>query len=132
MNYSRGIAMCGAIFVASAAVAAIAIPANAKPTVVVTAPATEFATRTVTYRDLNLASAADEKVLNRRVGRAVNGVCWEVNGPSPDFYLQTDCRDDAWRGARPQIARAVLRAQQIAATGHSAIPATAISLSFSK
>lgn len=131
MNYSKAIAMCGAVFVASAAVATIAVPAEAKRPVVVKAPA-DTATRYVTYRDLNLASAEGEKMLNRRVGKAVTGVCYEINGPSPDFHIQMSCRGEAWRGARPQIARAVLRAQQIASTGQSLIAVSAITLTFPK
>jgi len=133
MNYSKGIAMCGAIFVASAAIATVANPAEArKGPVVVTGPSSDTVTRRVSYRDLNLASLPDQKILNKRVRGAVSGVCYEAPGPSPNFHSQMACRDEAWRGARPQIANAVLRAQQIAATGQSLIAVSAITLTLSK
>ena len=133
MNYAKGIAMCGAIFVASAGVATVAAPAEAKKRpVVVTGPSTDTVTRKVSYRDLNLASLPDQKILHKRVRGAVSGVCYEANGPSPEIFIQMACRDNAWRGARPQIANAVLRAQQIATTGQSLIAVSAITLTLSK
>ncbi len=38
------------------------------------------------------------------------------------------CDTSAWGGARPQIARAVQRAREIAATGSSTIAAAAITI----
>jgi hypothetical protein len=42
------------------------------------------------------------------------------------------CSNGAWNDARPQIARAVQRAQELASTGHSAIIAAALTISIPK
>ena len=81
----------------------------------------------VSYRDLNLAAARDEQILQRRVKAAVRSVC------EPDVsYLITktfaDCASFAWNGANPQIALAVRRAREIAATGASSVPLVAITV----
>ena len=132
MNYSKGIALCGAVLLASTAAATIATPAEAKRPVVVTGPSADAVTRKVSYRDLNLASLPDQKILNKRVRGAVSGVCHELNGPNDEAFIQMYCRDELWRGARPQIAEAVLRAQQFATTGQSLIAVSAITLAFPK
>jgi UrcA family protein len=79
----------------------------------------------VSYRDLNLASARDERILNRRVGSATHVVC------EPHFsnLERADCVSYAWRGARPQIAMAVQRARELALTGTTSIPLVAIAIS---
>lgn len=79
----------------------------------------------VSYRDLNLASARDERILNRRVGSATHVVC------EPHFsnLERADCVSYAWRGARPQIAMAVKRARELALTGTTSIPLVAIAIS---
>lgn len=78
----------------------------------------------VSYRDLNLASARDERILNRRVGSATHIVC-EPHFSNMD---RADCVSYAWKGARPQIAMAVQRAREIALTGNSSIPLVAIAI----
>lgn len=86
--------------------------------------------RYVSYRDLNLARAEDEKILVGRVRLAARDVCREsVPYSSADFALSLGCRSEAWQGARPQIDLAVTRAREIAATGFSAIAPVAISIS---
>lgn len=83
----------------------------------------------VSYRDLNLASAAGERTLSRRVGSATRHVCAPLDiGGVSGKQIVSSCIDFAWDGARPQIARAVLRAREIAATGTSAIPMVAIAI----
>lgn len=83
----------------------------------------------VSYRDLNLAAARDERILKRRVGSAARFVC-EPNpsGPIGD-HIYADCVSSAWNGARPQVALAVRRARQIAQFGTSSIPLVAIAIS---
>ena len=93
--------------------------ASAAEHVIVKAVSSEFPTRRVNYADLNLASASDEIVLKHRVNQAVTSVCDESAGSSTDFYPGVVCRSVAWRGAQPQMALAVMRAQQLAATGVS-------------
>jgi UrcA family protein len=100
----------------------------------VTAPE-DIVVRHVSYVDLNLAVAAGQKTLNRRVGSAVTDLCMEATGGfgSAAFeYSMIRCADGAWKGARPQIARAVKRAQELASTGQSAIVATALTISIPK
>jgi len=130
MNYSKSIIMCGAVLAASAAVGTVAIPAHAKGPVVVTGPSSDTITRRVSYRDLNLASLSGEATLERRVGTTIHSICNElIASHSVDTR---SCRNVAWRGARPQVAQAVLRAQQIASTGQSLIAMSSITLTFAK
>lgn len=79
----------------------------------------------VSYRDLNLANAKDERILNRRVGSATHIVC------EPHFTNidRAQCVSYAWRGARPQIAMAVQRARELALNGTTSIPLVAIAIS---
>jgi hypothetical protein len=78
----------------------------------------------VSYRDLNLAMARDQQRLIRRVGFAVSQLC-------PDIAYVGDprCRPYAWERAKPQIARAVDRAKQIARSDFSTIAPVAIVIS---
>jgi UrcA family protein len=81
-------------------------------------------TERVSYADLNLASANDVQRLTYRVRGAINRVC------APQYSRETfvdyhDCRSYAWGGAKPQMDRAILRAQQIA-RGISSIAPVAI------
>ena len=100
--------------------------------VFVTAP-TELVVRHVSYADLDLALPAGVESLNDRVNFAIGDVCTEANlWDSGSFAFKTGkmkCSNNAWNGARPQIARAVQRGQDIAATGSSPITAVAISIS---
>ena len=84
--------------------------------------------RTVSYRDLNLATSIGERTLNRRVDSAVASLCVEAVGAVANETLEMKCQRDSWYGARPQIARAVERAKELAATGKSSIAAVAIAI----
>ncbi|MFL5239021.1 MAG: UrcA family protein [Rhizomicrobium sp.] len=125
MKYAKALAMCGATLVAAVSIAATA-HAESQP-VTVTGQRSEYVTRYVSYADLNLASATDERVLNRRVGHAVNDVCDEAIGRVDESNFRA-CTYDSWDGARPQITRAVRRARDIALTGASPIAAVAITI----
>jgi UrcA family protein len=111
---------------------AIAVPAVAKDQkpVVVTGPEPDeqMVRRLVSYRDLNLATAAGESVLVKRVGYAVREVCYEAVEERANLSLTVACRGDSWRGAKPQIDRAVLRARQMATNGWSAIAPVTITI----
>ena len=85
--------------------------------------------RTVSYRDLNLATSIGERTLNRRVDAAVANLCVEAIGAVPNDTLEMKCQHHSWEGARPQIAQAVERAKQLAATGKSSMAAVAITIS---
>ena len=132
MTYRKTLTMLAALSVTAGGLGVAAPPAVAKSrTLYVTAPLDQV-TRRISYADLNLATAHDEAVLNGRVDGAVDDVCLEATG-GRDGSLQTSvamkgCEFGAWDGARPQIARAVQRARDIAATGTSTIAATAITI----
>ena len=102
--------------------------------VVVTAPeATSLVVRRVSYADLDLALPDGRTALHDRVGFAVGDVCAEANlfdNGSPEFKTGVlQCSNAAWRSARPEIARAIQRANDIAAKGWSPIAAATISIS---
>jgi UrcA family protein len=130
IDYGKALAICGATLIGAVAVAAAAAPAHAqgpgRPAVVIGHPS-DFAVRSVSYADLNLTSGSGRSELNHRVRAAVNDVCEAVVGTTDDHGLIA-CRWDAWGGAHPQVARAVQRAQEIAATGSSSIAAAAITI----
>ena len=101
-----------------------------RPVTVYAQPSAEFRTERVGYRDLNLASPAGEKMLTKRVAGAVRRVCSGdeeyISLIDSDYFT---CASGAWVGARPQMAKAIARAQEIALHGRSSIAATAITIS---
>ena len=132
MTYSKMISTFTAIAVTATGMFLVAPPASAKERpVIVTAP-TQMVVRRISYADLNLASASGEKRLHNRVGGAVRDLCNEAtggrDGSMSAFFALQSCGNDAWDQANPQIARAVLRAHQIASTGSTSIAAAAISI----
>ena len=77
--------------------------------------------------DLNLAASADRKSLYSRVGSAVRNVCnFDSRGISVDYRT---CASLSWADARPQIHKALARADQMAALGQPAFAAGAITIS---
>lgn len=136
MTYARIISMCAALGLTAGTFALIALPAFAKaaPVVVVTAPATpDLVRRHISYADLNLASLAGERKLNRRVGNAVGELCLEATGGADGTFTMDieirKCTGSAWEQAGPQMNRAVQRAHEIASTGTSSFAATTITIS---
>lgn len=133
MQWGKSLSMIAAVALTGTGVFAMS-PADAKPrngktdTVYGQRIDHDAPTRIVSYRDLNLATLAGEKTLNGRVRGAVRIVCSE-SVPGGDFRQEYACHNFAWSGARPQIARAVMRAREIASTGTSAILPVAITLS---
>jgi len=129
MNYANALAMCGATLIGAVAIVSAAAPVRADPshnlTIIGRSP--DQVTRHVSYADLNLASSDGVRTLNGRVGSAVNSVCTEAVGNEDHFTMQ-DCSVHSWGSARPQIAQAVQRAREIAATGSSSIAAAAITI----
>lgn len=97
-------------------------------TVVAEAPPADALSERVSYADLDLSSASGVDRLNLRVSGAVKRVC----APHDERYSFGDygaCRSFALDGAGPQVALAITRAQQIAATGTSPIAPVAILIS---
>lgn len=101
-----------------------------KPVVVYAEPSADLRTERVNFSDLNLTLASHQKALNSRVGGAVRNVC-EIEDATrmaldPDYR---QCASESWDAARPQIARAIAKAEQLAQNGQSPIAAGAITLS---
>jgi len=136
MNDSKALAICGASLVAAAAIGVTAFPVHAQqpPRAIVVNPnLNDYVIERVTYADLNLASEHGQRTLNGRVGYAVNNVCYEaVPYGDTNSVAYGDCTNGAWHRARPQIASAVQRATEIAATGTSSIAAAAITIDISE
>ena len=104
----------------------IAAPAFAEPVVTGQRPALvdeDRLTRSVGFRDLDLASAAGQKTLLRRVSGAVRFVC----RPAGDFIEESTCHSYAWRGARPQIALALDQARNAPALAQATLSTIRIS-----
>jgi UrcA family protein len=136
MEYGKLISMAAAAAITAGGLVFMARPAAGKPPIFVTAPPVnpaDIVTRHIGYADLNLASAAGERTLNRRVGGAVNSLCLEVIGGNDtsmeSMAAEYHCATSTWTQARPQIAQAVQRARDIASTGSSSLAAAAITLS---
>lgn len=80
--------------------------------------------RRVSYVDLNLRMRPDQRQLYHRVDAAADEICTSVNFTRD---AQTDCFSFATLEARPQIRRAIERAELIA-EGRPVGPPIAISL----
>lgn len=82
-------------------------------------------TEHVSFADLDLATSNGARKLESRVGRAVKEVCLfepEIRLQPSDYAV---CATDSWARARPQIERAVAKAQALALSGQpAAISAT--------
>jgi len=133
MNYTKALVMCAAVGITATGLMVLAPPAFGRNAPVYVVGREDVVTRHISYADLNLASVAGERTLNRRVGTAVNGLCLDATGGndgSTTFkYSMARCSGHAWGDARPQIAAAVQRAREIASTGSSSISATALTIS---
>lgn len=112
--------LCAAVAITVSGVFLIASPSAAadRPVVVEGSPLEGAVVKRVDYGDLNLASRDGEKLLYRRVGRAVGQVCNKAN-PSVPHTVLWSCRGLSWESARPQIATALDRARAMAARGES-------------
>jgi UrcA family protein len=130
---TRFSAMTAAVLSGVTASLSFAAPSQAaqeKPVVVYAEPQENVRTERVSYADLNLVERRDQRRLRARVSVAVKRVCLFEDGRTGlQVPAYTRCSTDAWDDANPQIAQAVTRAQQIALTGHSSIPAAAIRIS---
>ncbi|HEX6219406.1 MAG TPA: UrcA family protein [Sphingomicrobium sp.] len=114
------------------ATAAFAAGQQDGPVVVYAEPLENVRTERVSYADLDLSQARHERRLNLRVAGAVKRVCLFEDRRALQTVGYNMCADEAWEGARPQIAQAVARARDIAFSGKSSIAATAITLGVSR
>lgn len=111
--------------------------AKERPVVVTALPQeADLVVRRVSYADLDLALPAGRATLHERVGFAIGDVCAEANlfdNGSPEFKTGLlKCSNAAWSSARPQIARAIQRANDIAARGWSPVATATISISVAR
>ena len=108
MSKTRELATFGAAGVITIAlIFAAAGPALGHPPIEVIAKS--VLTRHVPYGDLSLGTKQGQHILYRRVGSAVQELC-PTTANDGGWYDSEGCRNFAWRGARPQISRAVDRA----------------------
>ena len=112
-------------------------PAHAKsdPVVITGQRVSDLPTRRVNFADLNLAAAADQRALERRVASAVKQVCF-AGGHAIDQTVKSyvnfrGCSDFAWDGARPQIAAAVNRARAFALNENGAVAVGSVAITIS-
>jgi UrcA family protein len=124
MSKSQKAAFRGAAGLISAALLFAAGPARSEPPVEIIAKPS--LTRHVPYGDLSLATKSGQRMLYRRVGLAVGEVCPPTDDDG-NWYDVQDCRNFAWRGARPQIRRAFDQA-----LSGSSMAMTSITISVSK
>lgn len=112
----------------SLSLASPAMASDQPDNVVVRGEPAERVVRHVRFADLNLAQPSQQRKLGARVSYAVRSLCSEATGEGADPLLTLRCRNEAWDSARPQIAQAILRAEQLAQTGRSDIRIAAIDL----
>lgn len=134
MTYANFLSMTAAIGIVTGGSTLLASPASGKSPIFVTAPEpADVVIRHVGYADLNLASTAGERTLNRRVSAAVSDLCSEVVGGNDNNVMTKlatqRCSNSAMDQAQPQIGQAIQRARDIAWTGSSSLAAAAITIS---
>ena len=124
MNTLKGLALSFATMALLFGGAGLAL---AKDATVVAPHYDDMMTATVSFADLNLATAAGRKRLEYRVGGAVEQVCPAGFGLI-ELVDTRVCTKKAWAGARPQLDLAYARAAELAATGTSRIAPVAIAI----
>jgi UrcA family protein len=136
MEYNKFLTACAAVAIAVGGVTVLAPPASGRVQPLVVTANADIITSRISYLDLNLASAPGQLTLNRRVEGAIGNLCTEAtaayDGNFRTGIANRKCRNSAWDQARPQIARAVQRANEIASTGASTIAASAITIALPK
>jgi UrcA family protein len=125
--------MIAATAITAGGLVLVAPPAWGKAPIFVSAPnPADIVTRHISFADLNLASAAGEVTLNRRVDVAVSGLCSDATGGDDGSLTVKSatqrCHSSAWNQARPQIGQAVQRARDLAFRGSSLLAAVEITI----
>ena len=132
----KALSLCAAAALTTLSVVVVT-PAQAKsqPVTVTAHRAGDLPTQRVSYADLNLASASDQDILERRVGSAVKIVCLERDQRAEktltSFTHFVACRNFAWDGARPQLAAAIDRARGLALNGNGAVAVGSLAITIS-
>ena len=132
----KALSLCAAVAMTTVTVlAASPAVARSKPVVVTAQRTSDLPTQRVSFADLNLAAAQDQKALDRRVGAAVKQVC-VASGHTIEQNLKArasfaGCSDSAWNEARPQIVAAIDRAQALALNGNGAVAVGSLAITIS-
>jgi UrcA family protein len=136
LKHYKALSLCAAVAMTSLSLIAVT-PAQAKsdPVVITGQRVSDLPTQRVSFADLNLAAAADQVTLERRVGSAVKQVC-VASGYTIEANLRarasySGCSDFAWDGARPQIAAAIARTQAVALNGIGSDAAASLAITVS-
>jgi|SoiMethySBSTD1v2_1073268.scaffolds.fasta_scaffold1295334_1 UrcA family protein len=135
MDYMKLLSACVAVAITGGSFAMVATPVEAKSPIIVVADS-DIVIRSISYADLNLASASGEATLNGRVGGGIKSLCLEATDGADSGFVPNvwshKCRTSAWNQARPQVSQAVRRARDIAQNGFSPIAAVAITITVTK
>ena len=133
-KHYKALSLCAAVAMTAVSLVAVS-PVHAQTTVVTAQRDSDLPTRRVSFADLNLASAQDQRALERRVGSAVKQVCFaggHVIDQSVASYVSfRGCSNFAWGAARPQIAAAVDRARALALNGNGAVAVGSVAITIS-
>lgn len=136
LKHYKALSLCAAVAMTSLSLLTVT-PAHAKsdPVVITGQRAVDLPTQRVNFADLNLAAAADQALLERRIGYAVKQVCQERGQHAEktlgSFTRYVQCRDFAWDGARPQLAAAVDRARALALNGSGSVAVGSLAITVS-
>jgi len=136
LRHYKALSLCAAVALTTLSLLAVT-PAEAKsePVVITGQRIADLPTRRVSFADLNLADAADQATLERRVGYAVKHVCQErgqnAEKTLASFTRYVGCRNFAWSGARPQLAAAVDRARALALNGSGSVAVGSLAITVS-
>ena len=136
LKHYKALSLCAAVAMTSLSLIAVT-PAQAKsdPVVITGQKVSDLPVRRVGFSDLNLAAAADQRALERRVGSAVKQVCF-AGGYAIDQTVESHanfrgCSDFAWDAARPQIAAAIDRARALALNENGAVAVGSVAITIS-
>lgn len=111
-NIKRALVATGAIIGSALTLTGTATSAYAEPVVVTGERADpQLQSRVIRFGDLNISTEAGEKRLLHRVGYAVKDICGFYETALTVTTAERACQEQAWSGARPQIADAVTRAR---------------------
>ena len=136
MNYLNLYSLGGSVAITFGGLLLVVPPAYAAAgpgdEMTVVAPS-DVVRRDISYSGLDLTSVDGQRNLNGAVRRGINSLCTEANEDLETSvahrFSMINCGHRAWGQARPQIARAIQRSQELAANGSSAIAPVAISIS---
>ena len=111
----KALSLCSEVAAATLSLFAVA-PAYAQSDIIISGPRVSVLhVKRVNHADLNLAYWQHQRTLVRRVNYAIKEVCWErlqhAENTLASFARYRQCREFAWTGAGPQVARAVYRDQ---------------------